>query len=417
MSVAMEEFFTPTRRHQEYWAALDGDNPPLEPREFNEVELSIPVEEFLSYRWDWKELFAFVSCDAVRKDIWITKDAFLCIEEMPIPNMHFDAGSLDDRMIAMIQEVGGQEQLLILVHLNHPEISLGETDVFWRAITTSNCVQLRIGNANRVGLPSGPLLSQLLRESTSLQVLQFRGFDFKEEHCRALVTMQRTDLKIKLLNCAFEPQDAEHTFIEWFRHNKVVTDIDCCQMGSRIISALSGNNSVKRLSFSATYRYDGQSLIALTEALPTNQGIEELVFTYCDLSVEECSLLFRSLRTHPRILYLAIREFNRLSLTSSAESMSTVMDAILQMLHLNTVITTIDLAPHLVDEEMWQNSIFPRLLLNRSWFESQCEAVKRADPSIRPQLLGRALYVVRYNPNLVFQFLSENVPAFVRTQE
>ncbi len=47
----------------------------------------------------------------------------------------------------------------------------------------------------------------------------------------------------------------------------------------------------------------------------------------------------------------------------------------------------------------------------------QHQNVKRADPSIRPQLLGRALHAVRYNPNLVFQFVSENVPAFVRLEE
>jgi hypothetical protein len=48
----------------------------------------------------------------------------------------------------------------------------------------------------------------------------------------------------------------------------------------------------------------------------------------------------------------------------------------------------------------------------------QSQAVKRADASsIRPQLLGRALHTVWYNPALVYIFLSENVPAFVGTEE
>jgi hypothetical protein len=55
--------------------------------------------------------------------------------------------------------------------------------------------------------------------------------------------------------------------------------------------------------------------------------------------------------------------------------------------------------------------------MNRTCFEVQRQSVKRADPSIRPQLLGRALHVVRYNPNLVFRFLCENILAFVRTEE
>jgi hypothetical protein len=93
------------------------------------------------------------------------------------------------------------------------------------------------------------------------------------------------------------------------------------------------------------------------------------------------------------------------------------MNAIIQMLHLNTVIHTIELPDALYTEEVYLNSILPRLEMNRTCFEVQRLAVKRADPSIRPQLLGRALHVVRFNPNLVFQFLSENVPAFFRTED
>jgi hypothetical protein len=55
--------------------------------------------------------------------------------------------------------------------------------------------------------------------------------------------------------------------------------------------------------------------------------------------------------------------------------------------------------------------------MNRSGFEEQRAALKRADPFIRRQLLGRALHGVRYNPELLFRFLSENIPAFVRTDE
>ena len=98
------------------------------------------------------------------------------------------------------------------------------------------------------------------------------------------------------------------------------------------------------------------------------------------------------------------------------------MKAIVQMLHLNTRFHTIELSTVYLsdaytDEEMYQNSILPRLEMNRTCFKVQHQALKRADPSIRPQLLGRALHVVRYNPNLVFQFLSESVPAFVRSEE
>jgi hypothetical protein len=81
------------------------------------------------------------------------------------------------------------------------------------------------------------------------------------------------------------------------------------------------------------------------------------------------------------------------------------------------VLHTIKLPDAFETEELYQNSILPRLEMNRSCFEVQRQAVKRAGPSVHPQLLGRALYVVQYNPNLVFHFLLENVPAFVRKEE
>ena len=93
------------------------------------------------------------------------------------------------------------------------------------------------------------------------------------------------------------------------------------------------------------------------------------------------------------------------------------MKAILQMLHLNKVVHKINIPVEFNNEPVHQNDILPRLEMNRSFFEVQRQAFKRADPSIRSQLLGRALHVVQYNPDLVFRFLSENVPAFVRVEK
>jgi hypothetical protein len=67
------------------------------------------------------------------------------------------------------------------------------------------------------------------------------------------------------------------------------------------------------------------------------------------------------------------------------------------------------------DLEFLENSIMPRLEMNRNCFEHQRQALTRADHAIRGQLLARALHVVRYNPDQLFRFLSENVPAFVRS--
>lgn len=179
-------------------------------------------------------------------------------------------------------------------------------------------------------------------------------------------------------------------------------------------SALSGNNSVKSLSLTAK-EFGEEDMRSFALALRDNLGIEDLSLNYSDRT---CSLLFPSMAMHP----VSIRDtpysfFRRLSPIISSESKTTVMQMILQMLHLNTVVHTINLPDTFVGETVYQNSILPRLEMNRSCFEVQRQAVKRAGPSIRPQLLGRALHLVRYNPNLVLRFLLENVPAFVLTGE
>jgi hypothetical protein len=100
-----------------------------------------------------------------------------------------------------------------------------------------------------------------------------------------------------------------------------------------------------------------------------------------------------------------------------AESKAERRHAVVQMVRCNTVVQRICLPDELNDEEFYQNHILPRLEMNRSGFREQRRALKRADPSIRGQLLGRALHVARYNLDFIFWLLSENVPAFVRTEE
>jgi hypothetical protein len=144
------------------------------------------------------------------------------------------------------------------------------------------------------------------------------------------------------------------------------------------------------------------------------------------MSDETWNLLFRSLWTHPRIECVRLDHYLFRSLVNaperdryrlSAESKADRMHAVLQMVRSNTVVQEIDLPDEVNDEELYQNHILPRLEMNRSGFEEQRRVLGRADPSVRGQLLGRALHVVRYNPDLLFRFLSENVPAFVRSDE
>jgi hypothetical protein len=224
----MDQFFRPTRRYQDIWDDFFG------PFEYTEMELAVPVETFLVCNLDWKYLWDFLTGAGVpQKILWITEDAFLVVEsDEDYFDFHDDAPG---RFLgaAFPHGTSGQEQLLILA-CACDDVSIGVADIFWRAITTCNSIQVILLNYHEyslVGLPSGPILSKFLRESPSLQVLEFNNFLFDEEHCRALSTLQRTGLEIKLICCKIDPQELEEgTFIEWFRHNQIVAELNYCQM-------------------------------------------------------------------------------------------------------------------------------------------------------------------------------------------
>jgi hypothetical protein len=280
-------------------------------------------------------------------------------------------------------------------------------------MATSNCVELKLNNfRSSLGLCSGPVLSHFLEASPSLHLLEFEYFAFNGAECRALAALTRTDLKVTFEWCSFDTRGAEDTFIEWLRNSQVVTKLEVCQMGDGIVSALSGNSSIKSL---AVHTFRGDAFISyLAGALSGNKGIEKLdVF----LTEEALSLLLRSLWAHPRIQSVSLR-FNLRSHRLSAASKLSMMNEVMRLVQCNTVVHTIEVLPdHAKDEEFFQNSIEPRLEMNRSRFEDHRQALTRVDHAIRGQLLGRALHVVRNNPDLLFQFLSENVPAFVDSPE
>jgi hypothetical protein len=55
-----------------------------DPFEYAEVQLTVPVEEFLICRWDWEDLYAFVSGDGnvLHKILWITDNTFLTFDDL-----------------------------------------------------------------------------------------------------------------------------------------------------------------------------------------------------------------------------------------------------------------------------------------------------------------------------------------------
>jgi hypothetical protein len=410
----MEQFFAPFRRLRDE----------LQPSEFKEVELAVPVEEFLNHRWDWKDLRAFLMDGEMSTIAWITEDSYIWAKDDD--SEAFCPLICLERLAAHFTATSGVVESLFLMKRPHNSASVlaGASSIFWHAVTTSNCVALVLKGCSSLCLCSGPALSQSLRASPRLKDLQFADIDFEEDHCRALATLKKTDLEISFWQCTLDTQDAEAVFIEWLRHGQVVTELFGCTMkSSNILSALSGNSSIQILSYdledSCRLGNCGVYIHQLAKTLPGNKGLVYLRLSWSLhhlMTDERWCLIFRSLWTHPRIESLNLRGDACVG-ELSAESKTRRMHAVLQMVRCNTVVHTISFPFRAMEfHQIYQNHIRPRLEMNRSCFEEQRRAIKRLDPSIRGQLLGRALHVVRYNPNLIFRFLSENIPAFVRTE-
>jgi hypothetical protein len=395
----MEHFFSPVRRL--------GD--------IDEAQLAVPIEAFLNNSWDWSDLYAFAIGD-VWKLLWITedKDMLIWVEDGNTHIWDYELeGGFAYQQASLTAPSGETHELVLAIKGQSSALSAEASRLFWHAVTTSNCVKLRLEHwgswGSWFGLYSSPAFSQVFEASPSLELLEFQQFHFDEGYCRTLATLERTGLEVSFQECTFDAEGATETFIEWLRHSQVVTKLDRCTMDDNIISALSGNSSVKILSFN---NKDSVGLIrSLARALLGNQGVESLDVSW--LKDETGWILLRSLWAHPRIQSVRLTFCHKLS----AASKTGIMNEVLRLAQCNTSVHAIDLPDYAKDEEFFQDSILPRLEMNRSCFEDQRQKLKRTDPSIRGQLLGRALHVVRYNPDLLFRFLSENVPAFVRSDQ
>jgi hypothetical protein len=245
----MEQFFAPSRRYQDQtdydWLYNVDDDENL-PFVYTEVELTMSLLRFLcNFTWDWEALRDYCLAGGITpKMLWFSQHAFLVVVEGIA--LHFDdatAWRICRYLPAFIQDTSGQEHTLIFAHhQDYPQLSSAEAFVFWNVLATTNSIKLSISNYSRnrferFELPSEILL-QLLQESPLLQLLKFNRFTLKEEHCRALIaTPQGTDLKVKFKYCSFEPQGAEDAFIEWFRNNQVIMELEDCRMGIYILSA------------------------------------------------------------------------------------------------------------------------------------------------------------------------------------
>jgi hypothetical protein len=86
------------------------------------------------------------------------------------------------------------------------------------------------------------------------------------------------------------------------------------------------------------------------------------------------------------------------------------------MVQENTILHSIELSAYEREAKIYTEEISPYLETNL--YRPRVVAIKKTSASpFREKVLGRALFCVKSNPNLVWMFLSENMDAFVRSEE
>jgi hypothetical protein len=153
----------------------------------------------------------------------------------------------------------------------------------------------------------------------------------------------------------------------------------------------------------------------LFAAVANNKSLVDLDLNGRSINNDSWTLLCESLKAHPTLTSLDIRN-TRYTLVLSDEQKSHRTRLLSEMMKENTVLHTITLWEGERDEKIYMEEISPYLETNR--YRPRVVAVKKTTERLfREKVLGRALDCVKSNPNLVWMFLSENVDAFVRSEE
>jgi hypothetical protein len=276
---------------------------------------------------------------------------------------------------------------------------------------------------------SGPTLSNFFQEIHHRKVT-LAGITLDEEQCRALATVSSLDLEIILERCSLAPDDifsCQKAFIECLQRDRGPTELDRCLISHRIIAnALIGNIRVVKLRIAcgedeSEIIQDHAGIGIMFRALTEMRGLLELNLYDHFIMDDHWHILCQSLKMHRTLTCLDLRYTQRwdtLPMITNERKMRRIR-GIAEVLKVNTLLHTIKLSPFKTDHQIFNESVTPRLEMNR--YRPRVLAVKQAGPDnrFRRALLGQALQspLVRNKSNVIWMLLSENADVVVESIE
>jgi hypothetical protein len=233
--------------------------------------------------------------------------------------------------------------------------------------------------------------------------------EMDEDHCRVLGAFSRPGLEIVLDDCRFTSARAI-TLAEPLGRNQGPTKLDGCEIDNLVLAnGLRGNSRLQSLKplLSTSDEVKKREFLAIAGALKENKGLVDLILGY-DISEndETWDTVWHSLKTHPTLEVLDLRATSEDDTTAPAVIKSR-MQALLDMMKVNTTIHTIRLDACYSQHELYRLSVIPHLETNR--LRPRLLAIQRTRPiPYRAKVLGRALLSARADANSFWMLLSEN---------
>jgi hypothetical protein len=405
------------------------------PRRVEEFELvqhlSESAQDILATGIVWKDLLRFLP----GKIAWMTADVYICTEG-------FTTFLTDFPMVLLLAvNASGQPNLCVHVSGSSPVAAATVTcDFMVRLMATSEYhedVFLKGCPSNNLhGLPtpiSGAALSHFFqdssRDNTNLRMVHFSGMALSEEQCLALATMPRrldnNDVEIRLSCCSLAGDGrgaAAAAFVDCLQSDRGgPLSLFRCKIRSHILTnVLTGNSRVTKLKL-GYYDMSDPVLMSLLfgTVLASNRGIVDLDLRCHSINDESWSILCQSLEQHPTLTSLDLRD-TRPTRQASEEVMLEQKRkrtrAVADLLEQNTILQTVHLSEQEREGRVYAELIQPRLETNL--YRARVLVIKhttRNDRPLREKVLGRALYCVRSNPNLVWMFLLQNMDVVLRS--
>jgi hypothetical protein len=187
--------------------------------------------------------------------------------------------------------------------------------------------------------------------------------------------------------------------------NQGPTKLVQCGINNFVLAnVLRGNSGLKSLKprFSNIPEVRNREVLAIAGPLRENKGLVDLDLWYdFSMSDDTWGVICNSLKTHPTLEVL-----NLWSPSAPAVIISRIQ-ALADMMKVNTSIHTIGLHYRYSQHELFRGSVIPYLETNRS--RPRVRAIQQTRPILyRAKVLGRALLSARTDANRFWMFLSGN---------